>query len=119
MDWDRRRHHTLTVNDLKTMLIWMPISQNPTGQMEYIEELSKKEKAAEEAMLRLRLLEEGLNTDELASKFGEENVKGIIRRLDEMVQEGLLIDEGSRYRLTAVQNNDIQSYFCQSVSYLG
>ena len=73
--------------------------ENPTGQMEYMEELSAKDKAAEEAMLRLRLLEEGLDTDELASKFGEENVKEIIGRLEEMVQEGLLINEGSRYRL--------------------
>ena len=72
---------------------------NPTGQVEYVEELSAKDKAAEEAMLRLRLLEEGLDTDELASKFGEENVKAIIGRLEEMAQEGLLIVEGSRYRL--------------------
>ena len=43
--------------------------QNPTGQMEYIEELSPKEKAAEEAMLRLRLLEEGLDTDELSKQI--------------------------------------------------
>ena len=74
---------------------------NPTGQIEYIEELNKKEKAAEEAMLRLRLLEEGLNTDELTDKFGKNNVKSIISRLDEMVQEGSLIDEGTSYRLTA------------------
>ncbi len=74
---------------------------NPTGQIEYIEELNKKEKAAEEAMLRLRLLEEGLNTDELTDKFGKNNVKSIISRLDEMVQEGSLIAEGTSYRLTA------------------
>ena len=73
---------------------------DPTGQTEYVEELSAKEKAAEEAMLRLRLPEEGLNTDELASKFGEGNVKGIVNRLDAMVHEGLLISEGHRYRLT-------------------
>jgi len=72
---------------------------NPTGQVEYVEELSAKAKAAEEAMLRLRLLEEGLGTDELASKFGEENVKAIIGRLEEMAREGLLIVEGSKYRL--------------------
>ena len=39
-------------NDLDAYL------QNPTGQIEYVEELSPKDKAAEEAMLRLRLLEE-------------------------------------------------------------
>jgi oxygen-independent coproporphyrinogen-3 oxidase len=72
---------------------------NPTGQAEYVEELSAKDKAAEEAMLRLRLLEEGLATDELASKFGEENVNAIIGRLEEMAREGFLIKEEARYRL--------------------
>ena len=72
---------------------------NPTRQVEYVEELNAKDKAAEEAMLRLRLLEEGLDTDELACKFGEENVNAIIGRLEEMAREGLLIVEGSRYRL--------------------
>jgi oxygen-independent coproporphyrinogen III oxidase len=72
---------------------------NPTGQVEYVEQLSAKDKAAEEAMLRLRLLEEGLDTDELGRKFGEENVKAIIGRLEEMAREGLLIKEDSRYRL--------------------
>ena len=37
--------------------------ENPTGQIEDIEELSPQDKASEEAMLRLRLLEEGLNTN--------------------------------------------------------
>ena len=74
--------------------------QNPTGQIEDVEELAAKDKAAEEAMLRLRLLEEGLNTDELTAKFGPANTAGIIRRLNKMVQEGLLIRERSRYRIT-------------------
>jgi len=61
-----------TASDLKTRPIWMPITE-PTGQIEYVEELSAKDKAAEEAMLRLRLLVEGLNTDELTAKFGPAN----------------------------------------------
>jgi len=73
--------------------------QNPTGQIEDVEELSPQEKAAEEAMLRLRLLEEGLNTDELTAKFGPANTADIIRRLDKMVQEGLLLQTGSACRL--------------------
>jgi oxygen-independent coproporphyrinogen-3 oxidase len=73
---------------------------NPTGQIEYVEELSKKEKAAEEAMLRLRLLEEGLDAIELGRRFGEENVEEVIARLEKLAQEGLLIKNGSRYRLT-------------------
>jgi oxygen-independent coproporphyrinogen-3 oxidase len=73
--------------------------QNPTGQIEDIEELSAKDKAAEEAMLRLRLLEEGLAAQVLTDRFGQENAHDIFTRLDKMVQEGLLIREGSRYRL--------------------
>ncbi|MDD5287606.1 MAG: radical SAM family heme chaperone HemW [Dehalococcoidales bacterium] len=74
--------------------------ENPGGQTEYTEELKNEDKAAEEAMLRLRLLEEGLDTVELSDKFGSDNVKGIISRLDNMVQDGLLIREHKTYRLT-------------------
>ena len=73
--------------------------QNPTGQIEYVEELTAKDKAAEEAMLRLRLLVEGLNTDELTAKFGPANTSGIIGRLDKMAQEGLLLKTGRKYTL--------------------
>jgi oxygen-independent coproporphyrinogen-3 oxidase len=73
---------------------------DPTGQIEYIEELSKKEKAAEEAMLRLRLLKEGLDTIALAQKFGTDNVEDIITRLQKLSQEELLVKDGSRFRLT-------------------
>jgi oxygen-independent coproporphyrinogen-3 oxidase len=73
--------------------------ENPNGQIEDIEELSPKDKAAEEAMLRMRLLEEGLDADVLTERFGQENAQDIFTRLDKMVQEGLLIHEGSRYRL--------------------
>jgi oxygen-independent coproporphyrinogen III oxidase len=74
--------------------------KNPTGQKEYDEVISASKKAAEEAMLRLRLLGEGLDFEELATKFGRDNVKNLQSRLDGMVQEGLLISENSRYRLT-------------------
>jgi oxygen-independent coproporphyrinogen-3 oxidase len=67
---------------------------NPTGQTEYVEELAAKPKAAEEAMLRLRLLQEGLNTDDLTAKFGPANTSDIIGRLDKMAEEGLLIKTG-------------------------
>ncbi len=80
--------------DLNTYL------QNPIGQIEYIEELNAQNKAAEEAMLRLRLLEEGLDTHELTTKYGVENVQDVISRLDGMVCEGLLTCENSRYRLS-------------------
>ncbi len=74
--------------------------ENPTAQMEYIEELSAKDKAAEEAMLRLRLLGEGIDLDELSTRFGRDNIKNLENQLDCMAREGLLIFENSRYRLT-------------------
>jgi oxygen-independent coproporphyrinogen-3 oxidase len=74
--------------------------ENPTAQIEYVEILNNREKAAEEAMLRLRLLEEGIDSDLLIERFGEEDTEAIIARLDKMVKEGLLIQKGARYRLT-------------------
>lgn len=73
---------------------------NPTAQTEYVEELSVQDKAAEEAMLRLRLLAEGIRADELAARFGGDNVDALVSRLDCLVREGLLVYENSRYRLT-------------------
>jgi oxygen-independent coproporphyrinogen III oxidase len=73
--------------------------KNPTTQIEEIETLDIEEKAAEEAMLRLRLIEEGIDIIELAERFGEESIEGIVQRLEGMAQEGLLIKEGMRYRL--------------------
>ena len=73
--------------------------RNPAGLIENVEELSIQEKAAEEAMLRLRLLSEGLNTGELARRFGYENVEELVGRLSEMARDGLLICDGSSYRL--------------------
>ncbi|MCX6003980.1 MAG: radical SAM family heme chaperone HemW [Chloroflexi bacterium] len=73
--------------------------ENPTGQTEYIEELEAQDKAAEEAMLRLRLLTEGIDSSELTTRFGHEHIEAIISRLDGMVGEGLLTYENSRYRL--------------------
>jgi oxygen-independent coproporphyrinogen-3 oxidase len=74
--------------------------QNPTGQIEEIEELHAREKAGEEAMLRLRLLQEGLDTDELVQRFEDENILGLISRLNQLVKERKLVRNGSNYRLT-------------------
>lgn len=73
--------------------------ENPTGQIEYDEELSTEDKAAEEAMLRLRLINEGLDIAELFKKYGDKNVGELRKRLDSMAHEGSLISEGSRYWL--------------------
>ena len=80
-------------NDLCAYLV------NPAGQIEDEETLSAREKAGEEAMLRLRLLNEGLDIKELSDKFGEKNTKALAERLRKLAAEGLLINEDSKYQL--------------------
>lgn len=79
--------------DLKAYL------DDPGGQNEYTEKLDITTKAAEEAMLRLRLVEEGLNIIELRAKYGNSNTAGINARLEIQAQEGNLQKDGNRYRL--------------------
>ena len=73
--------------------------ENPTGLVEEVEELSPEEKTAEEAMLRLRLLEEGLDVAEFSRRHGEKNIRALLSRLDRLSHEGLLLFNGSKYRL--------------------
>jgi oxygen-independent coproporphyrinogen III oxidase len=72
---------------------------NPAALGENVETLPLPEKAAEEAMLRLRLLDEGLDIDVLAGRFGRENVAGLASRLEKIANSGSLICKGSVYRL--------------------
>jgi oxygen-independent coproporphyrinogen III oxidase len=71
----------------------------PTCQTEDNEMLSPQDKAAEEAMLRLRLLQEGVGINELKVKYGQGNITALLGRLDSLVREKMLVCEGSRYRL--------------------
>ncbi len=72
---------------------------HPCGVVDDVEELGVKEKAAEEAMLRLRLLVEGLAADEMVDRFGEDGTRELFSRLNGLVAEGLLTCDGARYRL--------------------
>ncbi len=72
---------------------------NPEGEIEDEEELNPTVKANEEAMLRLRLLTEGLDIKELTVKFGEKNTKALETRLRKLSAERLLINVGTNYRL--------------------
>ncbi|MBN2239469.1 MAG: radical SAM family heme chaperone HemW [Dehalococcoidales bacterium] len=72
---------------------------SPTGQVEDIEELGVREKAAEEAVLRLRLLEEGLSIDWLAEKYGRNNIRELADRCESLAGQGQLTAEGPVYRL--------------------
>jgi oxygen-independent coproporphyrinogen-3 oxidase len=72
---------------------------NPRGLAADLEKLEAREKAAEEAILRLRLISEGLDTNQLCRRFGEDNTSSLIFRLNALAEEGLLNASGSKYRL--------------------
>ena len=63
------------------------------------EELGAEAKSAEEAMLRLRLLEEGLDISSLAARYGKANTDGLIGRLNKLADDKMLARAGTRYRL--------------------
>lgn len=63
------------------------------------EELGAEAKSAEEAMLRLRLLEEGLDISGLAARYGKADTDRLNRRLDKLADDNMLAREGTRYRL--------------------
>lgn len=73
--------------------------ESPTGLTEYVEELNAEDKVSEEVMLRLRLLVEGIEISELAARFGHDKAAALASRLGGMVRDGLLVFDGSRYRL--------------------
>jgi oxygen-independent coproporphyrinogen III oxidase len=73
--------------------------ENPCEQIVETEELNSEDKAAEEAILRLRLLKEGLDIKELGGRFGKQSVEGLIERLNDLADKDLLIRRGSNYRL--------------------
>ena len=54
-------------------------------------------------MLRLRLLEEGLDIDEMSKRFGAENIEALTGRLVRLAAEGLLLRSGAKYRLPAAK----------------
>lgn len=72
---------------------------DPTGQVEEFEELGKESKAAEEAMLRLRLLSEGVVSRHLTDRYGEDNAHRVIKTLDNLADQCLVTREDSVYRL--------------------
>ncbi len=73
--------------------------KNPCGAAEGIEELAPKTKAAEEAMLRLRLLTEGIDINEMTVRFGDDNVKSLRERLNRMASAEKLVVHGTRFLL--------------------
>ena len=73
---------------------------NPGGHLEEVEQLSPARKAAEEAMLRLRLLAEGVEPSQLRSRYGEVDSSRVIRVLEELLNLDLLTKKDLAYCLT-------------------
>jgi len=72
---------------------------SPTRVREEEEKLAPDAKAAEEAMLRLRLLREGLDISELVKRYSESSVIALRSRLQKLVDSGDLLYDGKSYRL--------------------
>jgi len=75
--------------------------ENPIGQAEHVETLGGKKKAAEETMLRLRLLVEGINPGVLSGRFNQDTIEMLVSRLDSMVMRRMLEFKNSKYVLPA------------------
>jgi oxygen-independent coproporphyrinogen III oxidase len=77
--------------------------ENPADQVGEEEDLGAADKAAEEAVLRLRLLTEGLDIQPLAQKFGDGNVAGLVARLNKLAAARSLSRRRTVYRLKPAQ----------------
>ena len=90
--------------------------ENPTRQIESVEKLHPEAKAAEETMLRLRLLNEGLRIDELAVKFGSNSVAALKKRLERLAAKGMLDYDGSKYTVPSSRIMTSNPIFAEVVS---
>ncbi|MDD5189530.1 MAG: coproporphyrinogen-III oxidase family protein [Dehalococcoidales bacterium] len=73
--------------------------KRPTAQTTEVEQLDREDKAREETILRLRLLQEGINLSQLRQKYGMLPTQEIVDNLAAMAASGELTREGVTYRL--------------------
>ncbi len=90
--------------------------EEPTRQRESLETLNPEAKAAEEAMLRLRLLVEGVQVGELIEKFSNDNTTALLGRLERLANEGMLDYDGLRYTLPPSRVMTSNPIFAEVVS---
>ncbi len=72
---------------------------DPLNVREGEERLEDTRKAGEEAMLRLRLIQEGLDLREITGRYGCSAVNRLEARLNELVKRRSLVREGNVFRL--------------------
>lgn len=73
--------------------------ENPLNIAVEEDEIDAGGKVGEEAVLRLRLLEEGVDINEMSRKYGKEETAALAARLRSMSGSGLLVRDGGRYCL--------------------
>ncbi len=86
---------------------------DPCGVVEDSEELGGEKKLAEEAILHLRLLMEGLDVKNMISGFNPQHTARLTRRLDMLVTEGALLFDGAVYRLAPSAVLISNTVFCR------
>jgi len=83
---------------------------DPLSAGEEEERLDDGRKAGEEAVLRLRLIEEGLDIKEMACRYGQDSINSLEARLDELVSRQMLVRDGYIFRLptgSALTSNSV------------
>ena len=83
---------------------------DPSSAGEEEERLDDGRKAGEEAVLRLRLIEEGLDIKEMACRYGQDSINSLEARLDELVSRQMLVRDGYIFRLptgSALTSNSV------------
>ena len=73
--------------------------EDPSSIREAVERLDEGRKVGEEAMLRLRLLAEGLDITEMAGRYGMDALNRLEIRLDQLVNRQMLARDGDVFRL--------------------
>jgi oxygen-independent coproporphyrinogen-3 oxidase len=72
---------------------------DPLSVREGEERLDDRRKAGEEAVLRLRLVEEGLDIREMAGRYGQDSIDSLEARLNALVSRRMLLRDGYIFRL--------------------
>jgi oxygen-independent coproporphyrinogen III oxidase len=70
---------------------------NPCSRGSIDEELNETERAEDEAMLRLRMLDEGLDLNVMRVQYNTETIRTILDRILKLEDEGLLVSRNNKY----------------------
>jgi oxygen-independent coproporphyrinogen-3 oxidase len=90
--------------------------KKPTRQTTEVEQLGIIKKAQEEAVLRLRLLNEGIHLREFTKKYKQDIIFQLLENLEEITARGELIFDGTKYTLNPVYIMTSNRVFAQLFS---